>query len=275
MFRHPDGCYLLLAVNSHPYPVDAAYAVDAFRGGKVRRLFGVPDVKPTADGAFADRLEAYGTRAYEFDVQPAPGASGPIRVDVSLTAHSDAAQPETVFNTVDIAARRNVAVNPSAEIMNSPDVPDFLYPTHYRWPVPIGETGAIWNVVTDRPVHGRQCIRMDFPETSTPAPRGYNKQTGTQGKCFLPVLREPNPYVFSLYLRGGRTGDTAAVSVTGLKPGQGTFSLTPDWQRFSIQGTMASGGEKTFTISTSRGSTVWMDAIQMEAGAAPTPFTEE
>ena len=84
--NNPDGGQLLLAVNSTRYPVEVRYQISSLgRDSRVTRMF--QHAKYTVkDGAFSDRLEPLGTRAYRLThtrpVKP------PIRLQVHMTGQA-------------------------------------------------------------------------------------------------------------------------------------------------------------------------------------------
>ncbi len=289
LFRHPDGRLLLLAANTLDRPVSATVAIeDAPAPGAgpavaepVRDALG-PAVWPLNNGAFSDVFEPYATRAYVLPRAPAAagGAAAPGAIRIRAGEPGGRRAPADVpFEAVIAAVRkgRNTVANPSFEVHGANGVPDFARPQMYDCEALAGEPGASWSVDRDRPYHGGVCLRLESPPAADLAGAGGRRRrskTAMTGMCYLPPLDRPAPYVFSLFLRGGRAGDQAEVEVGGLTPSTQTFTLTPEWQRYAMPGRADANGDTVYTITAGPGAVVWVDALQMEAGTAPTEFVD-
>lgn len=290
LFRHPVGRYILVVANSRPWPVDTTFTVSGLDSNKtVKTLFTANDL-PIKDGAFSERLEGYGTRAYLLEMQKAElrmqnGEAGiqkesqpiaSVQLAVAMKAQKELYTPEPPFNIEAVSKRKNVMPNPSLEQMGVPGLPDFVLPNRTcPYKALAGEPGALWGVDTNNPFHGRYCVWTDNRRVCDP--HEYCRNPDTHGVCYLPALTKPTPYVFSLYMHGGNDGDKVSVTMDseGLKPETQNFVLTTDWQRYVMKCVMGSGGIKSYVITPAKVSMVWIDALQMEAGEEPTPFTEE
>ena len=82
---NPDGGEILLAANTRIEPMDIKYTVPHLgKGAKVRLLFGDERQLSVGDGAFRDRIEGYGTRAYLITgSQRKPGSSAKVNAVLS------------------------------------------------------------------------------------------------------------------------------------------------------------------------------------------------
>lgn len=267
LFRYPDGRYVLLAANSRDYPVEMSCTVAGLRG-KVRRLF-ADQICALQDATFSDRLEWCGVRAYLLDLT-VPG--GPIQIKMTMKPHPEEARKEDRVEVSKIRlGKRNVMVNASFEKQSLPGWPDFTTPYRLEGHPAIGEPGVLLQTDTDRPYHGKHCLRV------------ARKSKGDGAICwgffaitYPPHLDSPTPYTLSMYLRAAKEGQRAWVRVANI--GEKSFTLTTEWKRYSISGTVkpVRFRDKSILLCPSPDdATIWCDAFQMEVGTEPTPFTED
>ncbi len=288
LFRHPDGRYVLLAANSARHPAATTIRVEGSADtpglDAGRPATGLFDGRSCAwrGAAFEDRLEGYGVRAYDLPLRDGargPPAAGhpPLRITVATRAFPAETPPEPRWPVDRISRRRNVMPNPSFELMSNPGEPDYIRPSMYlTWPL-VGAPGALWGPDTNAPFHGNVCLRLQHQFKSGEAP--HERWRITTGVCYLPTLSRPTPYVFSVYARAAREGEPFLVFVTGdMTPPKPIppWTLTRDWKRYWFSGTVRAGGPTLVFLGTfNKDAVVWIDAIQMEAGDAPTAFTME
>lgn len=166
--------------------------------------------------------------------------------------------------------------NPSFELAAIPGVPDYIRPNMYMNRPLVGAPGAIWGLETNQPYHGRHCLRMAH-QFKGGEPPDMNTRI-TMGVFYAPVLPQPALYTFSLYARAARAGDELSVHFYGMTPSSpgGKWKLTRDWQRYVFTGSLAGGGLQLFNLYTwSKDAVVFVDALQIEAGAVPSEFAAE
>ncbi len=292
LFRHPDGRYVLLAANSRDYPVTAAFTVSGLQApGWPARLLGRQAVenlfgsRPPAvnDNAFADEFESYGTRAYALEISESQAANPMFQITVRSAGHPEAAVLPGIFPVAEIRKRKNVIPNPSFAIQTVPGAPDYIRPNMYLdWPL-AGAPGGGWGLDSDNPYHGGQSLRL-VHRVKGGEPPDVNHRI-TAGVFYPPLMKESATYTFSLYARAARDGDELSVhigSMTPQSPG-GRWKLTREWKRYAFTGTLshqgapgAMGGSRGFFLYTwDKDAVIWIDALQMEEGAAPTAFTED
>ncbi len=278
LFRHPAGGFLLLAANAQWYPVETVFRVAGLDPATpVRRLFGGAD--PALEpGAFRDTLERYGTRAYRLAAAE-PAAGEPLAVTVEAVARPEKGEPIALLQPAieAISKRRNVMPNPSFETCTVSGLPDFVLPMGYIAVPRVGDPDAPWGLDARAPVHGRQSLRMRLDMLREGSAQRLCR--GLMGVFYPPPLDRPAPYVFSASVRGRKAGDRIWLRILGREV---EFPLTPDWQRIHVAGTCgptdpANGGGVSFLIYPvgGPGAELWLDAMQVEAGTAPTPFTLE
>ena len=274
-FEAPDGQRVLLAANSREYPVDIVCTVsDLKAASSVRRLF--PDQSLAVKGStFSDRIEWCGVRAYALGTGSASDA--PVRISLDIKAHPEAARKEDRINNRTLrVSKKNLVPNPSFERQSLPDWPDFTSPYRLEGRPAIGEPGALFSADTDNPYHGRSSLRVTR--------HIYGDGTicwGFFGIAHPPHLEAPTPYVFSLYMRAAKDGQTATVRFSGMEPGQKMFRLTTEWRRYVYKGVLKPSTEyggrfrdRSILIwPAPEDATVWFDAFQLEAGTEATEFT--
>ncbi len=98
---------------------------------------------------------------------------------------------------------------------------------------------------------------------------------GMFGIGYPPELDQPAPYVFSIYMRGEKDGDRAFVRVLDQDT---TFNLTGEWRRYSVKGVFPPERYRdrgVLIAPTGNGTTIWLDAMQLEVGSEPTEFTDD
>lgn len=264
LLAQPDGGYVLLAANSVDMPVDAEFHVSVLGDtGSVARLFS-SNVCAVAGGAFSDRIEGYGARAYSLGVRPAEhsGEGAAVSIRVAMTPHPG---QENIFEEYDPAGRpgkTNWFINPGLEEATLPGWPDYI--RGWSKGPRIGQPGCAWELDGNNPREGQYALRMDSPAASG-------------AYCFFgPVGATNRSYVLSFYARA--SGDGQSIQVAGLWPGK--FKLTPAWQRYWVTGTLPAAwpGRRNllaFKINPYGGGSVWLDAIQFEEGRQPGPFTHD
>lgn len=267
LFRYPDARSLLLCANSRYYPVDVKFTVSGLRG-RVRRLFSKATYK-VQDGAFSDRIELCGTRAYLLDLHP-----GTTRVEIraEIVRHRDQAYKEdrVVVSKLRVG-RRNAMVNPSFEKQTVPGYPDFTTPYRIESRPAIAEPGALFEIDPEKPFHAKYSLRLT------------RRSEGDGALCwgffaisYPPRVEKPAPYVFSFYARARKPGQRIWVRLADL--GEKSFPLTTKWKRYTMTGNIKLSrfrDKGVLMCPVPEGATVWVDALQMEPGTTPTPFTED
>jgi hypothetical protein len=166
-------------------------------------------------------------------------------------------------------------INPSFEKQSFQDWPDFVTPYRVEGHPAIGEPGVLWSADTEKPFRGKHCLRVTR-RTFGDGPICW----GFFAIAYPPPVDVPTPYVFSFYARGQKDGDRVFVRVTGMEPGEKDVSLklTTEWKRYSVSGRILPDRYRDKSIlicPISDGTTLWFDALQMEPGTEPTPFTED
>ena len=138
--------------------------------------------------------------------------------------------------------------------------------------------------------HGRVSLRLSNPlDTPSPLARGryVHEFASVSRRGGIPVVAG-KPYTFSAYMRADRDGVPARIgllnfvnnSPRGSEGVHATFELTRVWRRYEVPVTFPAAGWQVVDRPWLRlwirngGSrcTVWVDAIQLEAGAEATPY---
>lgn len=292
LFRHPDGRHLLLAANSAPYPVTVDYTLSGLQAaGSGRNPPGAPAVEnlfggatwPVQDHSFQDELEGYGVRAYVVRLRPPERSAtsalpSPIHIAVSSQARPGAAAVDKPFPISAIMQRKNKMPNPSFETISLPGAPDYVRPLVYlSWPL-VGMEGARWGADTNAPFHGKASLRIAHDWKGGEPPGATYRIT--QAVCYIPPAPAPRPYVLSFYARAARAEDELSVHVYGFRnSGSDRWKLTRDWRRYVFAGEiLPNAGTSVQAVNFytwSKDAVIWLDALQMEAGAAPSEFTAE
>ncbi len=268
--RNPAGGYVLLAANSREYPAAVEYSIPALAGiAQAGRLF-TEDVYSVKDGVWQDRLEGFGVRAYTFQGELVRPDNGPAAVAITIKAEpqKDGFVPEERVNAQTMRRGcRNVMANPSFEDQSLPLWPKHVVPYRVFGFPPVGDPGALWGLDPAQPFHGRHSLRM------TRAVASADMCWGMFGIGYPPELDQPAPYVFSIYMRGEKDGDQAFLRVLDQDT---TLKLTADWRRYAVSGVFQPDRyrDRSVLIAPSRtGSSIWLDAMQLEVGTEPTEFT--
>ena len=269
--RRPEGGLVLLAANTTAYPVDVTYRLSCLGAtGEVGRLFDLTR-HPVKAGQFSDRLAAFDTRAYRIeDAGAVP--RGAIAVAVSMQPHPEMAQAEApALLESSRAGKKNLLPNSSFEQATVRGWPDY-----YRYTgtsiMPnerIGSPTAVWGVDTNQPYHGRYCLRMDGGTNA-------NRRTYFESEDMRGLTEQARPFVLSLWMRASRDGVKTRLRIVGGGQAEKEFSLTTTWQRYALPVALAAQSEYflfwVFHDAVRDGDTVWMDAIQFEAGDQPTDY---
>lgn len=261
LLANPAGGYVLLCANSRDYPVDVTFRSPALQSAaQVTRWFADRQMDVQA-GAFSDRLEPCGVRAYAL---PAAGATGaPLALTVNTQGHPEEGVPESpMLMHEGRRDRKNLFQNPGLEDQALPGWPDYISLWNTGGLLSrVGGPAAQIMAVTNQPFEGRHCLQM--------AP-------GTQIRFKLaPQVYQPTDYTLSFHVRGD--GRPARLACGG--GGAGVFpdiNIVPtrEWQRCHLTGIIPPGLNplNQFILSVSGTGTVWLDAIQFEKGSAPTEF---
>ncbi len=257
--RQPDGSCLLLAANSAWYPVEVVYEFPLLpSGGTARGLFD-GQAYAVDGGKFADTLEPCGTRAYAITA-PAAATGSLARLDIRLTSLTNQAVQEAQLCPVSGRPdMKNLLPNPSFEDAVLPGWPDYWRPYVFKFLAPerIGEPGAIWGQDFREHYHGRASLRMTVDGV---------RANGAQIKLDMPG----ETGTLSWYMKASRDGMTVTA---GSKTGDaGRFTPTREWQRYSLP--LKTKGQIFSFLARliDGGGTVWLDAVQIEAGPAATEF---
>jgi hypothetical protein len=260
--RFPGGDLLLLAANGRAYAVDASYRVAGLNdGSEAHRLF--EDASwPVRGGTFSDTLPPYATRAYRMDAS-AVDAAAPA-VTVTLVGHPDeAVAEERALYYTGRTGRKNIMTNPGFEQATVPGKPDYVWP--FQGMPPTSRWGmASYPMALDpvNPYEGTVSFRL----SAAGGRQGFHLK-------LAPALEKPEPFVFSIYLRGDSPKARAGLYTVGWGWEPETIGLTTNWQRHVISGTIPPGlgynhGVRLFAT---RG-TVWADAMQLEKGTEATEY---
>ena len=267
--RAPDGTYVLLCANTQYYPVDVTFKLSLLAAkGVVARLFDEANYEVSGQ-QFADHLDPFETRAYSFR-SDAP-LEVPAEISVRMKALKSLAEPEPqAYSLLGRVKRKNLIPNPSIELSTVPGWPDYFKLTgtkllpHER----IGEPQGVWGTDTEKPFHGKRCLKM--------AAGGSDRHRITYGDINTRT-DHPSDYTLSVYLRANRDG--VKVTPRGLPGVRGTLTLSTAWQRFAWTMKRPAGESRLRFQIYLRGdlpgqsdSVVWMDAFQLERGSEATTF---
>ncbi len=161
LLANPAGGYVLLCANSRDYPVDVAFKIPALAAmTQVTQWFAGRQIDVQA-GAFSDRLEPRGVRAYA--LTPAAAIEEqPLMLTVCATGHPEerVAEPPMLMHE-GRPGRKNIFPNPGFEEQSLPDWPDYIT----VWSMGgllnrIGSPAAQIMAVTNQPFEGRYCLQM-------------------------------------------------------------------------------------------------------------------
>jgi hypothetical protein len=268
--RHPESGYVLLCANTRECPVDATFTLAGLPDGTaVARLFSQTALTSAA-GAFAERIEGFGVRAYRIAV---PGLPEPVRLAVGQEAHPELAQAEPPgYDLYGRTEMKNNVPNPSFEEVSVPGWPDYWkYTGGPAQGERIGGPGALWGVDTDRPFHGKHCLRM-----SVQAPE---RKTVTYS-TFYPRDSTPQEYCLSWYARASRDV-TLVLDLRTADIHAEEFAVGTEWRRYHARLPIATSAPLPyctyrFVLSSGKApaaeTSVWLDAVQVERGTEPTEF---
>ncbi len=279
-FRFPDGRLMALAVNAKNCPVDVTFKITGLRG--VRRMFGDQTACEVGDGGFPDKLEPFAVRAYALDVDEKPGQ--PLAALITDTAHPELAQTLVSNDTLvkQARARKNLVLNPSLEAQKVAGLPDFCVPYRVMESEDIGEKGSRWFLDADNPKFGKVSLRMSrypFKEELK------SWRAGAFGAFAQP--RQPEAHhVFSFYARAASDNAKLWAGISTAQDGawdSATFTLTKDWQRYSMPAAMTNlppwHACASFLVQpvtqTEADDVIWVDGFQLEEGTVPTEFEGE
>ncbi len=284
---NPDGGQVLLAANAKWYPVDVTFGVGTLGPtGMVGRLFAA-DRYPVQDGAFRDRLEPYGVRAYTLgppDAVTGGPAAAKIQISVSMTPHPELGQGEEIEHPrTGRIGKRNLVPNPSFEEASLPGWPDYfrVFPSslYQRAHTParpfFSRADAAFGLDAAQAWHGKASLRLE----ASPEPF----VSGSRCICYLgPKFDRPTHCAASVYMRAERAGVEAQFIFRGDAGtaakyfGRETFRLTTDWQRYAESDLVPAGVDpyNWFGLEVKGEGAVWIDGLQFETGLEPGAFEE-
>ncbi|MGI6087560.1 MAG: sugar-binding protein [Kiritimatiellia bacterium] len=273
LFRYPSGRTALLAANTIERQVTVDFNISGLpESGTVQRMF-ANGICAVSGGTFSDRLEPFGVRAYDLGVDLQQ--DGPVKILVR-SAPDETVPPPARSPTVDYFGRKgmkNVAPNPSFEEATLPGLPDYLIPGGNSV---IGYENSNMTLVENDPYHGRVCLQLINRKDD--GPRIY---TGFL-VASAPQHPQPETYTWSIYIKGDTDGLEVLFGSHWMKEWDGnkwvatwkTVKVTKEWQRYSVTGPIPANVYRKCGLEFQlRGyGTVWVDAMQLEKGSAPTEF---
>lgn len=272
--RHPDGRYVLLAVNTANYPVETEYSISLLgEKGKVATLF---DSKTYAvnNGAFKDVMEPYADRAYVFSTDAK--IKGSVKIAVNMKADKskklqEEAQIE-LFNGR--PGKKNILPNASMEAETIKGKPDYwsMSSTPLRAEQRIGAREQGFGISTESPFHGKKCLLVD----------GNAEKFSRIPLIEVGVINDrETTYTFSAYLRAGRDGVASEIGTHGGgKFTSKNITLDKEWKRYSHTFTVPAGQQRIMgrfffgSNGNRKDDEIWIDAAQIEKGSVPTEFEE-
>jgi len=271
LHEHPDGGYLLLAVNrSYKTALRARYALSGLHAGsQVSRTLGDAETLPVADGAFRDELEPWGVRAYRITGVTAPGP-GPIRLDVRMEAPS--AEP---------AAEAADEERPEAENLLADKNPGFE--AEGGWTTNQFAQGK-WGeheLVSDDPHAGEQCLKMPKAVAGTPgqvlsepvrlAPETTYRFGGRVRFELTEATRAPYFLLYAAHAREGKIRVSSQARAALDEPGE--------WQK--VEGTYTTPAAPAedvrlwLRLDNSFVGTAWFDDVFIEPAQPAAPADTE
>jgi len=260
--KNPNGGYVLLAANSRDYPVDVVYKLSCLgRTGVIKRLFS-KDEYPVTGGSFSERLEVYATRAYHFEAEK---SDVPIAIHVKVKAHPELVEREPVVISIyGRTGKKNLAPNPGFEDVTFPGRPDYYFEYYH------GQDNY-FGADTRDPYEGKACLKLSQQD---------EKKSGIGFHFRLnPRIANAKACVFSVYLKASSDGMRAILDAHSTSPAPAwrkTVTLTTSWQRYYLSGPVDQlGNLNYFGVYNNMGGlpgAIWADAVQVEAGEAPTEF---
>ncbi len=272
--RNPAGGYVLLCANTVDYPVDAKFIIPALVAtGTVQRLFG-KEACPVKDHAFSDSIERLGTRAYLVEAPAGLNpetVEAPVEIRVEMTPHPEQALGEPPADLeLDRTGKKNKLPNSSFEQATLPGWPDY-YRTAGSPILPderIGADSGIWGVDTNRPYHGKNCLRMD-------AGAGKLRQTYIEYQIDPALTPTATDFVLSAWMRANRDGVRASMYVSG-KGITTNVALTTEWHRYALPVRLPAQTSylvlRWYYSNEHANDMIWMDAAQLEAGVQATGY---
>jgi len=261
LFRHGKDSVLLLCANSRPFPVDVTYRFpSAGIKGPVERLFATNRYDVSADG-FQDHVEPYGTRAYRVALSREP--QEPVEVMLALVSHPETALKDNPsYPYTGRPGKKNIMPNPGFEVSTLPGMPDYIRPFQEMPPTERFEKPG-YPFVLDKtnPYEGACCLKISA------------EPYGRQGFHLTLAPPGPQPYVFSVYMRGEKDGAVATITNHGWNLPSKRCVLTTSWQRYWVSGIIPAGlgYSHNLRIFCDKG-TIWIDAMQLEKGTEPTVY---
>lgn len=265
LFRNPQGGSVILVVNRRIYPVDVRIHVSTLSDeGLIRRLFSDEEHACEA-GAFQDRLERYGVRAY---VLPDRVTSGkPVSITLTAKPYPEQAVLEPFLPPRGRRpGQRNILCNAGFEDSTVPGCPDYFYAT-YAIPEMGGQEPAGWGQDKQNPYEGTTCLRVVDQ---------FSRKNGFRFLC-VPQHDKPTPYIFSVYLRSERDGVKVRLDDSGGFLERKDVVLTTRWKRYWTRGVIPADCRRNLArvrVLSTGGSKVafWADAVRVEQGDEPTAF---
>ena len=288
LFRYPDGKYVLLAVNSAEGPVKTSFTINGLV--KASRMFEKKTKFSIQKQTFNDELEPLAVRAYGLDIEAKKDSSVEIIIaEKSLPVKNR--KQEFIRVALDrVAKKENIVMNPSFEWgQRLQGVPDYYHPQRAAFPEKIGSgEHPFWSLDKTNPYHGKYCFKLTQPA------KGFEWSENTLlGRYSCQNLESvTRDYMFSLYLKGQKNGDKVYVASVFAPRKNGkynrvvagkTFKLTDNWKRYSFPIQLKSPGAEAsamplthgvIKVKPGAGSTIWVDAIQIEKGNKVTEFSD-
>ncbi len=271
--RLPSGKGLaLLAANTRPFPVDAAFHVSTLgSAGKVACLFRNGDLA-VENAAFAETIEPLGTRAY---LLPETGKLvAPVQIAVRGTAHPERTDSRFAQGVPDSgrAEKRNLLANPGFEAVSFRDWPDYYLFNPLRSRYGEKKVKELYGLDSARSVEGESSLWMRADGT-----RPIRFYTA----CSPNAGQKPKTYTLSGWMRADREGVKARFVGFGYrvpKPtfGAKEFTLTTEWRRYSETGILPPNLPSWHSVGAEiideQPAKVWFDAMQLEAGTKATEY---
>lgn len=267
--RRLDGEYVLLVANPKYYPVDASFGVSFLgEGAAATRLF-ANDQCLVRDGAFGERIEGYGVRAYV--VQGPVSTDRPVEISVRMTPHPELAEPEEPeIPRTGRPGRKNLVQNPGFEQATFPGWPDYyrLHAYSQLGPSIAGPEGR-WYLDPSQPFEGHYSLRMQVHERRISHIR--------MGFVFYltPSIKEPTPFTYSLHTRAKGTDMKVQFIAPNMQVSwyrRPAIPLSDTWQRHSIT-TVVQPRRRPYNVYglvVYGEGTVWVDGVQVEKGEKAT-----
>ncbi len=274
LFRYPTGAAVLLAANTIERQVTVDFTISGLAAsGVVQRMF-TNGTCAVSGGMFSDSVEPFGVRAY--DLGAGLQLDGPVKILVRSAPDESVPRLPERLPTVDYFGRKgmkNVAPNPSFEEATLPGLPDYLIPAGNAV---IGYENSNMTLVDKDPYHGRVCLQLinrkdDGPLTYT----GFLVASAPQHP-------QPETYTWSIYMKGDTDGLPVLFGSHWMKEWDGnkwvaawkTVKVTREWQRYTVTGPIPAHVSRHCGLELQlRGhGAVWVDAMQLEQGSAPTEF---